>query len=161
MITLTVARLEDTHAIATTLVRALTPGDIVLLAGDLGAGKTAFVQGAARALGVTTRVTSPTFVIAREYAGAELRVVHVDAYRLDVLSELADLGFEELTSSDAVTFIEWGDTVARALPARAIRVTIGVADAETRTITIDSDAPDVRARLEEAFAPARGDQVRA
>jgi len=86
---------EQTRAIATVLASSLGEGDVVVLSGDMGAGKTTFVQGAAEALGVKARVTSPTFVLMREYEG-RARVVHVDVYRLSSLQELIDLGYIEI-----------------------------------------------------------------
>lgn len=90
-------------------------GDVVVLTGDLGAGKTTFVKGAARALGVTDRVVSPTFTIARRYRGTRT-VHHLDVYRLDRMQEVVDLGVEELFDPDGVTFVEWGDVIEGLLP---------------------------------------------
>ena len=97
------------------------PGDLLLLAGDLGAGKTAFVQGFARGLGVTEPVTSPAFVLARPYHG-RLTLLHLDVYRLEHIQELHDLGISELLDDGGVTVIEWGDVVAPALPADFLEV---------------------------------------
>lgn len=108
---------------------------MVVLAGDLGAGKTCFVQGAARALGVSARVTSPSFVIVRSYDG-DVRIVHADVYRLNAMQELYDLGYEDLFDPEAVTFVEWGDAVAGELPERRITVTI-TADGDARAIEIE------------------------
>jgi tRNA threonylcarbamoyladenosine biosynthesis protein TsaE len=114
----------------------LVPGDVVALAGELGAGKTCFVQGAAAALGVTDRVTSPTFVIARRYAGTRCRVVHVDVYRLDSLREVEDLGYEDVFAPDAITFVEWADAVEAALPEDRLDVTIERGEGERRSIEV-------------------------
>jgi tRNA threonylcarbamoyladenosine biosynthesis protein TsaE len=112
----------------------LGPGDVVGLTGELGAGKTCFVQGLVRGLGVTTAATSPTFVLVNEYRG-RVRVHHVDLYRTESLTELLDLGLEEMLD-DGVTLIEWADRCEALLPARAIRVHIdGVGD-EPRRIRI-------------------------
>lgn len=90
---------------------------MVALTGELGAGKTLFVQGAAHALGVEQRVTSPSFILRREYVAAGgLGIVHLDVYRLDTLAEVADLGFEEIFDATRVTFIEWGDAMSALLP---------------------------------------------
>ena len=99
---------EDTEVAGERLGRTLGPGDVVALTGELGAGKTCFVQGIARGVGVTTRPTSPTFVLVNEYRG-RLPVHHVDAYRTNSVTELADLGLEEMIDGDAVTVIEWAE----------------------------------------------------
>lgn len=126
---------EQTRAIARAVARALRPGDVVSLSGDLGAGKTVFVQGAAEALGVRDRVTSPSFVLVREYAG-DLPVRHADAYRLNSIQELMDLGYEELFAPDRVLFIEWGDAVAAALPDDRLEIEIRQQDEDTRRIVL-------------------------
>jgi tRNA threonylcarbamoyladenosine biosynthesis protein TsaE len=93
----------------------LSGGDVIVLTGDLGAGKTTFVQGAARSLGVTDPVVSPTFTLVRTYKGSRT-VNHVDVYRLDRMQEVIDLGFEDLFEPDGVTFVEWGDVIEGLLP---------------------------------------------
>jgi tRNA threonylcarbamoyladenosine biosynthesis protein TsaE len=100
---------------AGTIARALRPGDVVALTGELGAGKTCFVQGAAAALGVTERVTSPSFMLRREYEG-DLPILHLDIYRLETLQEVIDLGYEEVFDQSRITFIEWGDAMSPLLP---------------------------------------------
>lgn len=100
---------------AATIARALRPGDVVALTGELGAGKTCFVQGAAAALGVTERVTSPSFMLRREYSG-DVPVLHMDIYRLETLQEVIDLGYEEVFDATRVSFIEWGDAMSPLLP---------------------------------------------
>ena len=117
------------------LAPTLGPGDVVALVGDLGAGKTCFVQGLARGLGASLWPTSPTFVLVNEYR-AGLPIHHVDAYRVASPGELIDVGLLELIDGDGVTVIEWADKVAGLLPDRAIHVQIeGVGD-EPRTIEI-------------------------
>ncbi len=129
------ASAEETEAVGERLGAALGPGDVVALTGELGAGKTCFVQGLARALGVARPVTSPTFVMVNEYRG-RLPVHHVDAYRTASLTELLDLGLPELFDDGGVTVIEWADKVGPLLPARTIRVHLdGVGD-EPRRISI-------------------------
>jgi tRNA threonylcarbamoyladenosine biosynthesis protein TsaE len=127
---------EETDAAGHRLGTTLGAGDVVALSGDLGAGKTVFVQGLVRALGVTTGATSPTFVLVNEYRG-RLPVHHVDAYRTSSLTELLDLGLLDLMGGDGVTLIEWADRAEALLPTRTVRVRIeGVGD-EPRAITID------------------------
>jgi tRNA threonylcarbamoyladenosine biosynthesis protein TsaE len=126
---------DDTEAAGARLAARLVAGDVVALTGELGAGKTRFTQGLARGLGVTGRVVSPTFVLVNEYRG-RLPVHHVDAYRTESLSELLDLGLEEMFSGDGVTIVEWADKLTPLLPPRAVHVHIeGVGD-EPRAITI-------------------------
>lgn len=122
---------DETLAIASQVGELLRPGDLVVLAGDLGAGKTTFARGIARGLDVTDPVVSPTFTIVREYAG-RVPFVHIDVYRLDNLQELYDLGLDELLRDDAVTVVEWGDVVSRLLPRERLEVKIelGASDDE-------------------------------
>src|ERR671918_2425632 len=132
---------EDTEAVGARLADRLGPGDVVALTGELGAGKTCFTQGIARGLGVRARAVSPTFVLVNEYHG-RLPLHHVDAYRTASLTELLDLGLEELFGGDGVTIVEWADKLAPLLPGRAIRVHIdGVGD-EPRRITIRPGVPE-------------------
>lgn len=125
---------EETRRIAEALAPLLVPGDVVALTGDLGAGKTVFVQGAARALGVKSRVTSPSFVLLREYLG-DLPVLHLDVYRLNSLQELIDLGFEEYMEPSRVMFIEWGDAVGPMLPEEHLEIDLRVVSEDERTVT--------------------------
>ncbi len=106
---------EQTRELAAALAGLCRSGDLILLVGDLGAGKTTFTQGFAAALDVTTPVTSPTFTLAHRYDG-RMRVHHLDVYRLEHLSEVYDLDLPELLEDGAVTLIEWGDAIAAALP---------------------------------------------
>ncbi len=128
---------DDTRSLAAQLAPLAKPGDLLLLAGDLGAGKTAFVQGFARGLGVTEPVTSPAFVLARPYHG-RLTLLHLDVYRLEHIQELHDLGISELLDDGGVTVIEWGDVVAPALPADflEVRMTPGDDDDDERFLSI-------------------------
>jgi tRNA threonylcarbamoyladenosine biosynthesis protein TsaE len=113
---------------------------VVALYGELGAGKTCFVQGLVRGLDVTGHATSPTFVLVNEYRG-RLPVHHVDAYRTESLAELIDLGLLDLMGGDGVTLIEWADKAEPLLPSRTIRVRIeGVGD-EPRVVTIARPDP--------------------
>jgi tRNA threonylcarbamoyladenosine biosynthesis protein TsaE len=121
---------DATRVVAAALGELLVAGDVVLLVGDLGAGKTAFVQGLARGLGVEEPVTSPTFTIVQQYQG-RLPLAHVDVYRLDRVQDLYDLGFDELVD-DGVTVVEWGDLVEQVVPADhlVVRIELGAADNE-------------------------------
>src|SRR3990170_6631411 len=114
---------EETRIVSAALAPTLLPGDVISLAGDLGAGKTVFVQGLAAALGVEERITSPTFTLIREYEG-RFPVVHVDVYRLDSIQEVLDLGFEEMLDPSAVLLVEWGEAVMPLLPRRYLEVSI-------------------------------------
>jgi len=126
-----------TEAAGERLGATLGPGAVVALTGELGAGKTSFVQGLVRGLGASVRATSPTFVLVNEYAG-RVPIHHVDAYRTESMTELMDLGLLEMIGGDGVTIVEWADRLTPLMPPDAIHVHItGVGD-ELRTITIRS-----------------------
>ena len=148
---------EATRAVGAALSALARPGDVIVLAGDLGAGKTALVQGLARGLGVEEVVTSPTFTLVRSYRG-RLPLHHLDVYRLEHLQEAEDLGVGELLDG-AVTVIEWGDTVRRVLPAERLEVqlTFGEGDDDRRLDVVPLGTAWVaRLRpLTEALAPWR------
>ena len=112
---------EQTRSIAGRIAGLVRPGDLILLSGDLGAGKTAFVQGFGRALGVEDPITSPTFTLAQRYEGTMV-VNHLDVYRLGHIDEVLDLALPELLDERSVTVIEWGDAIAGALPADYLEV---------------------------------------
>lgn len=133
--TLTSRSPEETDAAGEALGRTLGPGAVVALTGALGAGKTCFIQGLVRGLGVRVRATSPTFTLVNEYRG-RLPVYHVDAYRTRSLAELVEVGLEEYLDDGGVTVIEWADRLESRLPARTIRVHIEGLGDEPRTITI-------------------------
>ena len=114
---------EETRIVGSALGAQLRPADVVSLAGELGSGKTTFVQGVAGGLGVARRVTSPTFTIVHEYQGRH-RIVHVDVYRLESIQEVLDLGFEDLLDTDAIVVVEWGQAVAALLPPGHLEVRI-------------------------------------
>jgi len=126
---------EATEAAGERLGRVLPPGAVVALTGELGAGKTCFIQGLVRGLGATVRATSPTFVLINQYRG-RVPVYHVDAYRTESLTELMDLGLLELFGGEGVTVIEWADKLASLLPPDAIHVHIAGVGDEPRAITI-------------------------
>jgi tRNA threonylcarbamoyladenosine biosynthesis protein TsaE len=111
------------RALGEAVATVLEPGDVVVLTGDLGAGKTTFTQGLARGLGVAGAVTSPTFTLVHEYGG-RVPLVHLDVYRLTHLQELHDLGFDDLLGGDAIVVIEWGDVVGPLLPPDRLEVVL-------------------------------------
>lgn len=131
---------DETRKSAAALAELLVPGDVVSLAGELGAGKTAFVQGAARALGVEEPVVSPTFVLVREYRG-DMPIYHVDVYRLDRLQEVHDLGFEDFLDPGGVVFVEWGDAVEALLPDSHLRVELTTGEDQARLIRVSARGP--------------------
>jgi tRNA threonylcarbamoyladenosine biosynthesis protein TsaE len=118
----------QTQEVAASLAALVQAGDLLVLCGDLGAGKTAFTQGFGRALGVTTPITSPTFTLANRYEGDALTVNHLDVYRLSHIDEVRDLGLHELIDGRSVTLVEWGDAIVGALPGGylEVRLSLGV-----------------------------------
>jgi len=135
----TAASPEETAAAGEALARELGPGDVVALTGALGTGKTCFIQGLARGLGVAAPATSPTFVLVNEYRG-RLPVHHVDAYRTASLAELVDVGLLDLMGGDGVTVIEWADRLEPLLPPRTVRVAIEGLGDEPRRVAITRPA---------------------
>jgi tRNA threonylcarbamoyladenosine biosynthesis protein TsaE len=144
-----------TKAIGAALAGLLRPGDVVGLTGDLGAGKTRLVQGAAAALGVAGPVVSPTFMLVREYDG-DPPVHHVDAYRLSGPTELEDLGLEEVFADDAVVFVEWADRVDAALPDSWLELALRTLDDEVRDVEVRAHGPAWVSRLPELAATLAG-----
>lgn len=125
----------ETAAVARALAATLSPGDVVLLSGNLGAGKTAFVRGLAEGLGIDPgEVSSPTFTLVHEYRGGRLVLHHADLYRLDAAAT-DDLGLEELGVRDGVLAIEWPDRLTHELPG-AVDVQIEIAGETTRQIDV-------------------------
>jgi tRNA threonylcarbamoyladenosine biosynthesis protein TsaE len=120
---------EETRIVGAALAPMLLPGDVISLSGDLGAGKTVFTQGLAGALGVSGRVTSPTFTLVHEYDG-RYPIVHLDVYRLDSFQDLLDIGFEELLDPQAIMVVEWGEAVAPLLPVRYLEIDMRAVDPE-------------------------------
>jgi len=139
--TLTSRSPAETQLIGERLGARLAPGAVVACTGALGAGKTCFLQGLARGLGVTTDVTSPTFVLINQYRG-RLPLYHLDAYRTESLTELVDLGLEEMLDGAGVTVIEWADKLLPLLPARTIRVHLSGLGDEPREIVIEEPVSD-------------------
>ena len=149
-ITLTTTSPEDTRAAAAAIASVLRAGDVVALSGDLGAGKTCFVQGAADRLGVRLPVTSPTFVLVK-LLPAPVPVVHVDVYRLERLRHLDDLG-EDVFAPDVVTFVEWADTIRALLPEDRLEVVMAEGDdsagERVRQVTVHAHGPRWAPRVE-------------
>lgn len=123
MIEVATASPDETGELAACVAATTEPGDLILLVGELGAGKTAFAKAFGQALGVTEPMTSPTFTLAREYQG-RLRLFHLDVYRLEHLSEAMDLDLPDLLDSEGVVLIEWGDTLAPVLPADFLEISL-------------------------------------
>jgi tRNA threonylcarbamoyladenosine biosynthesis protein TsaE len=141
---------EETRALGVRLAGLLGCGDVVVLSGDLGAGKTVLAKGIASGLGVTEPVVSPTFTIVREYQG-HVPLQHLDVYRLDHLQEVIDLGLDELLDGHAVTLVEWGEAVGALLPPDRLEVALMVpppeeADDDTRVIELHGTGPSWAAR---------------
>jgi tRNA threonylcarbamoyladenosine biosynthesis protein TsaE len=125
-----------TARVAAAVAAGLGPGDVVLLHGELAAGKTTFAAAAVAALGSSDQVTSPTFMLAQFYAGGRVPVLHVDTYRLTGVAEYRDLGLDEHVA-ESVTLIEWGGLVEDELPEHlAVRLETDPAAERTRVITI-------------------------
>jgi tRNA threonylcarbamoyladenosine biosynthesis protein TsaE len=139
-LTIRTATADDTRAAGAELADVLQPHDVVVLTGDLGAGKTTFVQGIARGLGATEHVASPTFTLIREYTSGRVPLAHVDLYRLDREQDVIDLALDELEDGERVLLVEWGDPVADLLGAERLRVELVGEDPsgldETRRISI-------------------------
>ena len=114
---------QETQALARALADTLQPGDCICMYGDLGVGKTAFVQGLAQGLGIEEPVTSPTFTIVNCYEG-RLPLYHFDVYRIGSCEELEEIGYEEYVYGDGVSVIEWPELIAGALPEMRYDVTI-------------------------------------
>ena len=128
---------SDTEALGERLARALPKeGAVVAMYGELGAGKTAFVRGLARGLGVSGHVVSPTFTIVNEYPG-ERELFHFDMYRLGGAEELFDIGWEDYLARGGVCAVEWSENVPGAFDGSEIRVTIEKTGDDTRSVRID------------------------
>ncbi len=137
---------EATRDLAAAVAGLARPGDVVVLAGDLGAGKTAFVQGFGRALGVEERITSPTFTLVHVYEG-RLPIHHLDAYRLEHINEALDLGLAEMLDDGGVVLVEWGDAILPVLPhdLLEIRLSFGAGD-DDRAVQLRPIGPGWSAR---------------
>ena len=134
---------EETEMLGCRLGERLEPGAVVAFTGDLGAGKTAFTRGLARGLGISDRVTSPTFTIVNEYEGGRLPLFHFDMYRLGSADELFDIGWEDYLRRGGVCAVEWSENVEEALEEDAVRVDIRRGDRENERIISVENAPDL------------------
>lgn len=141
---LTITSAKAMQELAGEFAQRLHSGDVVLLHGDLGAGKTTFTQGVANAFGVQGSVQSPTFTLVREHEGREMRLYHLDLYRLDDPDELEDIGYETyIDPTDGVSLIEWPERAGSWLPASFWLVRIEHLGGDNRRLTlqyIDKDA---------------------
>lgn len=141
----------------------LVPGDLILLSGDLGAGKTTFVQGLAAGLGIPERITSPTFILVREHLGGRYPLMHIDVYRLERVQEVLDLGFDEFLDPAYIVVVEWGDAIEPLLPREHLQVELRYGDLDTsRGVTVTAKGPrwvgrfdTIRILTSELFAPDR------
>ena len=159
-LTLTTATAQDTLALGRALGADLRPGDLVILSGSLGAGKTTLTQGIAAGMGVTGRVTSPTFVIARVHrpvVADAVPLVHVDAYRLSGTVELDDLDLDTDLTAAAVV-VEWGEAVADQLSDDRLLVELTRLPDDTRTITLTAIGADWAERLPAIGSAAPADR---
>ena len=139
LITFHADNLSDTERLGAKLARLLPDGSVVALIGTLGAGKTRLVQAVAEASGVPKNtVTSPTFVLIREYDEGDRPIYHFDAYRLETESEFRTLGPEEYFDGFGLSFVEWADRVPNALPVERVTVAIEVLSADSRRFTISA-----------------------
>lgn len=136
VITCTVTSLEGTHRVASAIAELARAGDVIVLSGDMGAGKTAFAQGFGRAIGVTEPVTSPTFTVVHTYDTGRMIVHHADLYRLDRMSEIDDLALTELV--EGVLLVEWGDVAADRLGPHLLLTLESLDDDDSRRITISA-----------------------
>ena len=125
---------EATKQLASTLAPYLRAGDVVVLEGDLGAGKTQFVQGVAAGLGIRDQVTSPTFNILLSYPEGPLPLYHFDLYRLEHPDELEDIGYFETIGGDGASFVEWGEKFPEALPYGYLEVVLESDERGIRTV---------------------------
>jgi len=151
---------DATRRIGERLAPLLEPGDVVVLSGDLGAGKTVLAQGIGTGLGVTDPIVSPTFTIVREYPG-RVPFVHVDVYRLDQVQEVLDLGLEEVLDGDAVVVVEWGEAVAAWLPAERLELRLDrlppeEADDDVRALAVQATGPSWARRADALRAAVCG-----
>jgi len=140
---------DDTRALGAALAAVVRAGDLVVLVGPLGAGKTALTQGLGAALGVREPVTSPTFVISRVHRGGRLPLVHVDAYRLGGVADVDDLDLDASTE-ESVTVVEWGQGLVEQLADEHLEVRLDRRDDDVRTAVLVPHGPGWEQRLDDS-----------
>lgn len=128
---------EATRALGAKLAQSLQAGDVVLLQGDLGAGKSEFARGVARGLGISGPVPSPSFTILNAYDEGRIPLYHFDWYRIHDSDEIGEMGFEEQLHGDGASLVEWSEQAPEYIPARALAVHIRAVDENTREITLE------------------------
>ena len=152
MLHLRASSIDDTHAIAACIAKLARTGDMIVLAGEMGAGKTAFAQGFGAALGVTEPMTSPTFTLVHSYELGRITLHHADIYRLSTRNEVDDLALSELLEADGIVLVEWGDVVANALGEHLlVRLEQGD-DESARTLTVSGNGKSWAGRWERVEA---------
>ena len=129
---------QATQTLGSKLGELVKPGDVILLLGALGAGKTCFVQGLARGLGIEENISSPSFVLLREYKG-RLPLYHIDLYRLEQLPEIADLGLDDYFYGDGVSVIEWANRAKELLPTEHLLLEFIIVSARQRRLMLTSE----------------------
>jgi tRNA threonylcarbamoyladenosine biosynthesis protein TsaE len=142
------ATADDTIAAGKAFARVLKSGDIVLLSGTLGAGKTTFVKGVANGLGVSDRVTSPTFIMVREHSCSNAFGIetlhHSDVYRVETLDEVLDLALGELVEDSAVALVEWGELAASVFGREVLTIDFSVVEDEGRLLSVAGELANER-----------------
>lgn len=151
---------EATFGLGRSLGEVLQGGDVLCLAGDLGAGKTLLTQGIAASLGITSAVTSPTFTLIQEYSalqeGQSLRLLHMDLYRLEHPEEVEVIGVEDAFQADAICIIEWPEIAHDVLPEDRLEIQIQGSGEETRVIKFSFNTGKWQERLQQVFAGQKG-----
>jgi len=150
------ATAEDTQEAGQEFASVLRPGDVILLSGQLGAGKTTFAQGVARGLGVVERVTSPTFTMVREHECVNERGIstlhHADVYRVGSLAEVVDLALGELVEESAVALVEWGEIASSVFGLEVMSVDFSIDENEGRALEVAGALADGRGSRLDAWA---------
>lgn len=149
MLHLRASSLADTHAIAAAIAALARPGDLIVLAGEMGAGKTAFAQGFGAAMGVSEPMTSPTFTLVHSYNLGRITLHHADIYRLSTRNEVDDLALNELLEFSGIVLLEWGDVVAQSLGDHLLVMLQAVSDDEdARDLSVSGNGKSWASRWE-------------